>query len=83
MFWFLIELSTAEFSRKLDFFNLQKKFTETTDLANACADLFMQSLATTVFRPLAPIQTETELTQMSYSPPSYLPVTQDTVSVSY
>lgn len=62
--FFLIELkSTAEFPRKLIFFNLQKKFTETTDLANTCADLFTQSLATGVFRPLAPIQTETELTQ--------------------
>jgi len=47
----------------LVFFNLQKKFTETTDLANTCADLFMQSLATGVFRPLAPIQTERELAQ--------------------
>lgn len=64
--FFLIELkSTAEFPKKLVFFNLKKKkkLTETTDLANTCADLFMQSLATGVFRLLAPIQTETELTQ--------------------
>lgn len=62
--FFLIELkSTAEFPRNLVFFNLQKKFTETTDLANNCADLFMQSLATRAFSPLTPIQTETELIQ--------------------
>lgn len=62
--FFPIELkSTEEFSRKLVHFNLQKKFTETTNLANTCADLFMQSLVTGVFRPDIPTQTETELTQ--------------------
>lgn len=59
------------------FFNLQKKkkFTETTDLANTCADLSMQSLPTGAFSSLAPIQTETELTKkMAHSLPSYLTI---------
>lgn len=40
-----------------------KKFTEITDLAKTCADLFMHSLVPGVIRPYAPIHTETELKQ--------------------
>lgn len=66
------------------FFNLQekKKFTETTDLANTCADLSMQSLPTGALSSLAPIQTETELTKNGTRSAQLPSNSQDRVSVS-
>lgn len=62
--FFSIELKKhLKVLKKACLFQFTKKFTETTDLANTCADLFMQSLVTGIFRPQAPTQTETELTQ--------------------
>lgn len=61
-FFLIVLKSTVEFPRKPVSLNVQKKFTETADLAKTCSDLFMHSLATGVLRPHAPIHTETELT---------------------
>lgn len=58
-FFFLIQLKRAP--KKTFPLICEKKFTETTDLAKTCADLFLHSPVTGFFRPHTPIHTETEL----------------------
>lgn len=70
---------------KIVFFNLQKKkkVHRNHRPCKYCADLFMQSLPKGVFRPLAPIQTETELTQNVTQSAQLSSNTQDRTSVPY